>query len=426
MLSTNLVVMKKLVKAFQEIPFTVKFLIFIALILRIFLMSFPGFRIDINGWEGWAVRLTQVGPFNFYSSDFFADYLPFFYIFFWVVSEFFSFFFGASAIYSDMFVLYFKLINNLFDLGTSFTIFLIVRKYNKNLSFLAPIFYLLNPGTLFDVSVWGQTDSIPTFLFLSSIYFLNEKSKLLKSGILTVMAFLIKPLNIAVMPFMFIRLILSFPVKKIIATFLFSFLFGFLTILPFFPDNPISGIVKQFLNSTNTYPYTSINAFNFWGIIGFWKPDSMLFLGIPYKLIGIVITGLLFLVIILVFLKLRGKDIKIDYLSYTLSSFIFFMFLTRMHERHIFPVFALLLISALVYKSKLLITSYVFLSFIFFLNLFYAYYYYNFIFINKHSGFDFLFFFVSDFTALFSLLNLLIFILLITYYILILKKWRKN
>lgn len=408
--------MKKLVSAFKEIPSVVKVLLFFALALRIYLMNFPGFRIDINTWQGWAGRLLEVGPFSFYSPNLFADYFPFFYIFLWIISEFFSFFFGTSSIYSGGFELYFKFINNLFDLGTAFIIFLIVRKYNKKISFFAPIFYLLNPGTLFNVSVWGQTDSIPTFLLLCAIYFLNEK-KPFQSGILSVLAFLVKPLNIPAIPIMFAKMISTIPLRRILATAVFSFLFGFLIILPFFPDNPILGMINKITDSQDTYPFTSLNAFNFWGIIGFWKPDSILFFGISYKTLGLIIFGIMLSIITFIFLKLRKKDINIDYLSYTLASFAFFMFLTRIHERHIFPVFALLLISAFIYKSRFLIISYISLSFIFFLNLFYSYYYYNFLYYNAHSRLDFLYFFVSDFNVLFSFLNSTLFVLILGYYL---------
>ena len=39
--------------------------------------------------------------------------------------------------------------------------------------------------------------------------------------------------------------------------------------------NIISFIYERLGISLNQYPYTSVNAFNFWGLIGFWKTDNL-------------------------------------------------------------------------------------------------------------------------------------------------------
>ena len=409
--------MKSLLINFKKIPFFIKVIFLIAIVLRIYTITLPGFQTDVIDWQIWAQRLIQIGPKNFYSPNFFADYLPFFYILLLAISEPFSLFFGFSAIHSNNFILYFKLINNLFDVLTAFVIFLIVRKHNKSFSFIAPALYLINPGVIFNTSVWGQTDSIPTFFLVYAIYLLNEKGKILDSAISALLSLLIKPLILPLIPIMLIKTYLTFTFKKILLALFATGLLGLMIFFLFFPSNPILGISQQFISSLSTYPYTSINAFNFWALIGFWKSDGIIFLGLTYKLWGYIIFGIILLTCFLVFLRNRSKDDLGYYLFYTISSFDFFLFLTRIHERHIFPVFALLLISAFIYKSKTLIISYLFLSIIFLTNLFYSYYYYGFVYLQKHTIFDRLFYFISNYKSVFSLLNLSLFFIILVYYL---------
>ena len=53
------------------IPFLV-----IALLIRAYLLFLPAFKIDIDAWIAWSLRLHDVGFTNFYSPTYFSDYLP--------------------------------------------------------------------------------------------------------------------------------------------------------------------------------------------------------------------------------------------------------------------------------------------------------------------------------------------------------------
>ncbi len=89
--------------------------------------------------------------------------------------------------------------------------------------------------------------------------------------------------------------------------------------------------------SFNQYPYTSINAFNFWSLGGFWKPDNFYFDMVGYAAVLIMTIFLCFKL-----WKMKGAE-------YYLLSFLFaavFTFFTRIHERHLLPVFAPLTIIA--------------------------------------------------------------------------------
>src|SRR3990167_3062473 len=187
--------MEKILREYKKIPSLLKLYLILILLIRIFLLTQPSFKIDMNDWQAWAARLVDVGPLKFYTSNFFADYLPFYYLF-----------------------------------------------------------------------VWGQIDAIPTFLLTFSLYQLEEKKNIVRSLSASVLSFLIKPLNIALFPLMLFRIIKNFSAQKILKASGISLLMFFIVTIPFFPNNPIFGPFEHLLKSLNVYPYTSINAYNFWAL----------------------------------------------------------------------------------------------------------------------------------------------------------------
>lgn len=416
--------LRKVVKWNKEIPLLFKLFVIGILFLRIILLGQASFKIDMGDWQAWAARLIDVGPFNFYSANFFADYLPFFYFFLFILTKIFVLIFGKEAIFLISFEIYIKIISNIFDILTASVIFKIINNHSKKWAFPGSIFYLLNPSIIFNSSVWGQLDSIPTFFIVLSLYQLEEKKKIIKSLMSGILSFLIKPLNISLFPLMLYRAIKNFPAKTILKTFGISLLIFFIATAPFFPNDPLLGSFKRLSNSLNVYPYTSINAYNFWGLFGWWKQDSLLFLNLSYHFWGYI---LFFLTVSIIFIPIFRKNLKSfmkpDYLVYTLLSFAFFLFLTRIHERHLFPVFSLLIISACIFRSRILIISYIILAVINFINLFYSYYYYNVDYNNPMASKNILFDISSNYRIFFSILSLAIFGIMLIFYF---KKTRIN
>ncbi len=161
--------MQKIIRGYKKIPVRFQLLLIVILFIRIVLISQPSFKIDMNDWQAWAARLVDVGPIKFYTPNIFADYLPFFYFFLWIIAEIFSFIFGRAAIFSTTFEIYIKIISNIFDVLTAATIFAIINKHSKKWAMIGSFLYLANPSTIFNSSIWGQIDAIPTFLLTYSL-----------------------------------------------------------------------------------------------------------------------------------------------------------------------------------------------------------------------------------------------------------------
>lgn len=336
----------------------------------------------MGGWQAWAARLIEVGPVNFYSENYFSDYFPGFLYILWILGGVYNLIFPNLLFNTFLFEVFIKLTTTFFDLATALYIFKIISKYQKSKALMSAFLYLVNPAIIFNTSVWGQIDGIFTFFIIFATYLLTEKKNIINSNISLALAILIKPQTLAILPIAVkknfgstsslnaIRKLLIIPIVLIILSF------------PFFINDPFLGLIKLGEKASNVYPYNSLFAFNFWSLVGFWQKDSNLLFGLSYQIWGFILYSLTLLLVIFPLFSKRAKDNFYFYLTSSFSFLIFFLFLTRMHERYLFPFFAFLLIAALIKKSKVLIGIYVITSLIHFANLWYVYYYYNFVFLG--------------------------------------------
>jgi Gpi18-like mannosyltransferase len=408
--------MRKILRELDRTSLFLKVLAIVIILFRFYLFIQPSFKIDMGDWQGWAARIVEVGPLNFYSPQVFADYLPFFYFLLWILGEIFTFFFGRAAIFSPIFPLYIKFISSLFDFATALVIYSIVKKYSNKWAMTAAIFYLINPGAIFINSVWGQVDSIPTFLLVLSLYVFEQKSNIKQWSVFNTLSFLIKPLNAPILPITIIKSVKNFSFKKNFKALLLVVCLWYAISIPFFLKDPLFGAFKLLFKSLSVYPYASINAYNFWGLFGWWTSDTIVFFGLQLHAWGFIIYAALLLIILFPYFRKRVNKQEMDYFACMISSFGFFLFLTRMHERTLFPFFALLVIVVFIQKSRWLLMSYIILSIIYFSDIFYSYYYYNFVFYNNAASQNLLFEIAGGCRVLFSSVNILIFVIMLVSY----------
>jgi len=325
-------------------------LLFSSLILRFLLASLDGYRTDLNTFTAWFYAATEGSILDFYR-NIWCDYPPFNVVIFWV--------FGTIArgfsLFGTPFLLYvLKLPSNLFDIGISALIFFYLRKrMGRRWAFLATAAYAFNPATIFNASIWGQFDAIYTFfILLSLILILEDKPR--ASLVSFAFAVLSKPQAFAFLPVIVLLVIERFHWKERILSFLSFSAIILLFIVPFYPENPIDFVFRLYLGGYSQYRFVSLNAFNLWAFVGFTVQDTESILPLlTYQIAGWILFGILLCLILYCvgpesFSK-RYNSLTI-YLTY-LVFFAFFLVLTRMHERYLFPVIALSLLS-LTYTKK--------------------------------------------------------------------------
>ena len=227
-----------------------------------------------------------------------------------------------------------KLAPNIFDLGTAILIFVFVRKQSTfKLALVATALYTFNPAVIYDAAVWGQYDAIYTFfLVLSLMLALRSKPKL--SAAAFALGILTKPQGIALLPLVAFLIYKKNGLKQLLLSVVTFAATVFVVILPFnWGGSPISFLTNIYFVAYKGYAYTSINAFNLWGLIsGMWVPDGNLYI-VGWALFGA------FAVFTLYMLNKRFKtsdEFMAIYAAFMLL-FAFFMLPTRIHERYLFP-----------------------------------------------------------------------------------------
>lgn len=316
----------------------------LGLFLRLLLSGLGTLQLDQGTFIAWSINLAENGFKNFYLG--WSDYLPGYLYVLWLWGQ-------IRGILPD--VLLYKLPAIFADLATGYLIYRIL-KGKKGL--IGAGLYLLNPAIFANSALWGQVDSFTALFSLLSIYLLSNNYQLSAIGI--AIGTLVKPQAAFVAPvLLFLMWKNKFSVQKILS---FGVLALGVFVIAFIPfangQNLFNFILERLTLSANQYPYTAVNAFNFWGLFGQWKPDTLFFQFGGY---------LAFLLAFFVF----ARKIKNQYLLTAFAFLFSFFFFTRMHERHLLPAFAPLTILAA--AEFLYLIPLIGLSFTYVLNLFYSY-----------------------------------------------------
>jgi Gpi18-like mannosyltransferase len=304
--------------------------LFVSFLVRVLLFPLKGYSIDTGDFASWFNTATQNGIRPFYTLAGFADYPPFNVYIFWA--------FGSLAKAASINILTMtKLVPNLFDLATAGLIYFFVRKQSSfKFALIATALYAFNPAVIFNAAVWGQYDAVYTFFLILSLL-LALKSKPELSALAFALGILTKPQGIALLPLVAFLIYKKGGLKKLLSSVAVFTATVFLVILPFEWSNPITFLTKIYFGAYGGYAYTSINAFNLWGLYGLWLPDGGL------NILGWALFGA-FGVFVLYFLNKRFKDSGdlIAVFSAFMLFFAFFMFPTRIHERYLFPAISVL------------------------------------------------------------------------------------
>lgn len=252
-------------------------------------------------------------------------------------------------------VLLYKLPSILADFGIAYVIFIWVKKITKDIkkSFLPAFIWLFNPIVFYNSAIWGQTDSIVNLLGLLSIYFLSQK-KLTQSLLFLTLSLLFKgSLAFFIPVFLALVYFQKYELKSLAKSTLIALLTVIVVGLPFHlrPD-----ILFWFadLYTNRIFPgeigYLTANAFNFWWLVDSGKTyDSISYLGQPARIWGFVLTFIFIILSLFGSLKkLMGENIL---LIFATISLIVFLFMTRIHERYMYPFFPYATVAYFIYPK---------------------------------------------------------------------------
>lgn len=338
------------------------------LLLRVILTPIHGFKFDVDTWFAWAQRLNDVGFAHFYTDKVWTGYTPgFLYIL-----ALLGYVKNLFQIGDSQFYIILKLPSIIAEIIIGCFIYQRISEKYKFWKRLALVFIMLNPAFIFNSAIFGQFDGLFSLTVVLSVYFLTLK-KLNLSSLFGGISFLLKPQAIFLLPVFVFFLIKNFSAKNIFQLSIPAFLTVVMGFIPFFGKSPFISPIGLVNNLFGYYPYNSIFAYNLWGILGFWVPDSTTFLNVSYQNLGYIFYGIFCLFFAFYFLR---NKISIFTFS-TLAALGFFFLLTRMHERYLYPSLVFLIIISILKKSRFLVILALILSLIHLLDLYYVYIYYN-------------------------------------------------
>lgn len=328
-----------------------------AFMLRIILAQFGTLLLDQNTFIAWAHSLTTNGFQLFYTS--WSDYLPgYLYVL--------SFLSRIESIGIPQVVLY-KLPAITADIFAGLLTYFILKKKYPNKALFGALLVWFNPATIANSTLWGQVDILTVLFSLASLVSF-EKSVIL-SAVFLAIGSAIKP-QAALTALVILPLFLKKDFKEKVIFVLVSIVVLLALFLPFSNGQNIIPFILERLGVTlNQYPYGSVNAFNFWGLFGFWKPEGVsLFTN---KYLGYLLFGL---VSLFGYLQFHTQKRVTTVPSIKMLALLFlanFLFFTRMHERHLLP--AIVALAPLAALSSEILIAYILLSFVYVANMNYAF-----------------------------------------------------
>jgi len=327
---------------------TLAILLLAAFAVRLLLFPLQGYANDMGTFSYWFNTAASQGIRPFYTYVLenvgWVDYPPFNVYIFYA--------FGSlGRVFSSVDMSFFvKLAPTLFDVATSGVIYLFLRKYlSQKQTLIATVLYAFNPAIIYNVAVWGQFDAIYTFFLLISML-LALKRKPEMSAVVFGIALLTKPQGIALLPLIAVLIFKKDGIKRLLTSIVAFVATIFIVILPFEWSNPVTFLSDIYFGAYGGYEFTSINAFNIWGLYGLWIADGAL------NIVGWVLFAAFAGFAMFVLHRryhVSGDNLAI-YAGFMLL-FAFFMLPTRIHERYLFPVIVMLvLLVPFVKKARLL------------------------------------------------------------------------
>ncbi|WP_160686532.1 glycosyltransferase 87 family protein [Clostridium sp. C2-6-12] len=301
---------------------------------------------DINLFKNWASTAAN-GLSQFYSNARSADYPPLYIYILALIGKI-----ASVPDFSAYFILMLKIPSIIADIITSYFIYKLGKKhFSSVISILIATSYIFNPAIFIDSVFWGQVDSFFTLFIVIALFLLAEK-KIAVSSAMFAIAVLMKPQGIIFLPILFFELVRERKVKKIICAALSAIVTAFIIILPFSlnQQSPL-WIFKLYSNTISEYPYASVNAFNFFSLIGAnYKNNTDTLLLFNYHTWGMIFIVLTTLFSWLIYIKNNNRAFVPAIALLQIAGV--FTFSAGMHERYLFPAVALAILAFIYLKDR--------------------------------------------------------------------------
>ena len=335
------------------------------------------FPFDIALFKNWGIFLYEHGFAAFYGNPDFpmTDYPP---VYLYVL-----YLLGALRArfgwehFETVFLFFTFLPAILCDLGIGYVLYRRGVKTQREHSrpripvFLAAL-WILSPAVILISSLWGQVESVFSMVLLFSLLLLRDR-KLLPAYLIFGVAILTKPQSLFLGPVYLYSAIEYLQEKKFslggiwrLGAYIMAAVA--LMVLLFVPFNLFTAL-ESFFGGLGARPYGSINAFNFFSLIGgnFRSMDTR-FMGLTYGFMGTVIVIVLVVGTIAALSTDRKRGGRHYFFIVGALFALIYVFSFRMLDRYLFPALPFLLLHAIESRDRRALGLYAGFSATFFYN----------------------------------------------------------
>src|SRR5258708_7576585 len=308
----------------------------LAVVKLLVMPYFPGFGPDVGDYQAWASQIATFGPAHTYQQGFFLDYPPGYLYGLWVVGII-AHGIGATG---DFYRVIIQSPAIVADLALAILVYAFIRRGGRpEMAFIAMLMVALNPALLFDTVVWGQSDSVMTFVTMLSIVALIGEQYEIAWG-LAAIAVLVKPQGLMMLPVLGFWTMLETDFATWIRSGFALIAVAIIGIAPFQIGHEWNWIIKLYSSTAAYYHETSVNSFNLMALLGGLRQadTNMLAAGCFFAL------GMSLLVPLYAFVAWilwNGRTPTRLLFASFIAIFGFFMVAPRMHERYLYPAIAL-------------------------------------------------------------------------------------
>ena len=337
----------------------------LAVVKLVVMPYFPGFGPDVGDYQAWASQIATFGPAHTYQQGFFLDYPPGYLYGLWVVGIV-AHGIGATG---DFYRVIIQSPAIVADFALAILMYAFMRRGGRpEMAFVAMLMVALNPPLLFDTVVWGQSDSVMTFVTLLSIVAILGEQYEIAWG-LAAIAVLVKPQGLMMLPVLGVWTMLETDFATWIRSGIALIAVAIIGIAPFQIGHEWNWIIKLYTSTAAYYHETSVNAFNLMALLGgLRQADSNTLAGVSYFALGMSLLVPLYAFV--AWILWRGRTPTRLLFASFIAVFGFFMVAPRMHERYMYPAIALAVPLAL--EAPEMLAVFVILTITCFINLAYV------------------------------------------------------
>ncbi len=353
-------------------------------VLLVFQRGFTGQGWDDNFFLNWCQYIQAHGLANTYGSG--TDYLPFYQYILWLFVKL----CGSDPATIALRLPYLHAFTLAFDFAG---LYMVYRWIDRRLSLLAVLVLSLgNLGYSYNTLIFGQVDAIWAALGFGAMYF-SAKGRVVPGAMLIVLALAMKLQAIILLPvwcLVTVDAIIRMDTKRAIGqlggALLAAITTAVLVLTPFaFGDGGLGAVKRVIFNSVGGFPILSLSAYNaywiLWDVPNLQRDDWVIWHGLNYRQIGLLIFGLSSLLAMLPLIihvirnllrplrERRALKRELIWISAALVCILFFYCNTEMHERYSHTAIIFLTAYAFYARRWWAYLAYLLFSLVYFLNL---------------------------------------------------------